>query len=142
MKIGITGTRSGMSPEQKIQFIKLIDKLKPTSFIDGCCIGVDEETYLIVKEMGIQTIGRPGYSALTQENINEFRSVYQRDIMHMAQTHFARNRDIVKESDIMIAIPYELNGKGGTNYTIDYSIKMKKPLYIILRNGEIITHNV
>lgn len=141
-KIGITGTRLGMSEQQKKKFLDLIAELKPDVFIDGCCIGVDEECFLLVKEMEIQTVGRPGYSALTNESINLNRSQYQRDIMHPSKTHFARNRDIVDESDIMIAIPYELNGKGGTNYTIDYAIKRRKPLFIILRDGELITHNL
>jgi len=142
MIVGITGTRFGMSSEQNIAFVELINILKPTVLVDGCCTGVDEECFLIARNLKIKTVGRPGYSALTQENINEFRSSYQRDIMHPSKTHFARNRDIVNESQIIIAIPYELNNKGGTNYTIQYTIKMEKPLYVILREGQIITYNV
>lgn len=142
MKLGITGTRSGMSPEQKVKFLELIEELKPDVFIDGCCVGVDEECFLLVKDLLLVTVGRPGYSALTQEEINNNRSVYQRDKMYPSKTHFARNRDIVNESDVMIAIPYELGGKGGTNYTIDYAIKVGKPLYIILRDGATKTHNI
>jgi hypothetical protein len=142
MKLGITGTRTGMSDAQRKEFNDLLVFLKPDALIDGCCVGVDEECFLLARNFKIKTIGRPGYSALTQENINEFRSIYQRDVMHMAKTHFSRNKDIVDESDIMIAIPYELGGKGGTNYTIAYAIKMKKPLYIILRDGQTITHNI
>jgi len=52
-------------------------------------------------------------------------------------THFARNRNIVDSSDLLIATPFnDLDRKkGGTWYTINYALKKGVDTIIILPNG-------
>jgi hypothetical protein len=53
--------------------------------------------------------------------------------------YFIRDRDVVDESELMVACPkqYMELGKmpGGTWWTIDYTRKVKKPLAIVWPNG-------
>jgi hypothetical protein len=52
-------------------------------------------------------------------------------------THFARNRNIVDASDILIVIPYqdEWQPSGGTWYTHDYAVKKGVLVVIIELSG-------
>lgn len=136
MKIGITGTSSGMSDEQKFSFETLMEQLTPDELHEGCCIGVDSEAYIYAKERSIFTVGHPGFYAKNPDDLSK-RDIRQRDCMMEATNHFARNRNIVNTSDIMIGIPYKLDGIGGTNYTINYARTKMKPIYIIHRDGKI-----
>lgn len=118
MKIGITGTRKGMSGAQKVAFVTFLINNEITEQVDGCCIGVDAESFEIAKRWGIKTIGRPGHS---KRNPNELsnRDNRERDVMHESKPFFERNRDIVDGCEMLVAMPYELGTGGGTNYTIN-----------------------
>lgn len=54
-------------------------------------------------------------------------------------SYFARNRNIVNETDAMLIIPYTetWQPKGGTWYTHDYAKKMMKPIWIIWPDGSL-----
>lgn len=138
MILGITGTRSGMSELQRSIYITFIRHHKPEKQIDGCCVGVDSEAFEIAMKEGIFTIGKPGYSARNPKDLT-LRDNEPRDEMHEPKPHFVRNRDIVNECDYLIAMPYILGARGGTNYTINYARKVGKKMLIILRGGHMIS---
>ncbi len=54
-----------------------------------------------------------------------------------AKTHFARNRDIVDETEVLIACPCEMEhqDRGGTWYTADYALKRGKRTIIVWPDG-------
>jgi hypothetical protein len=56
---------------------------------------------------------------------------------HLPKSFFARNRDIVDETDILIAIPATKKKTGGTWYTINYSRKQKKRRVSVYTDGSI-----
>ena len=57
--------------------------------------------------------------------------------MSAPKSFFARNRDIVDETDIWIATPATKKEMGGTWYTINYSHKQKKHRVIVYPDGSI-----
>jgi hypothetical protein len=57
--------------------------------------------------------------------------------MSEPKSFFARNRDIVDETDMLIATPATKKETGGTWYTINYSRKQKKQRVIVYPDGSI-----
>lgn len=139
MKIGVTGTRSGMNEHQ---YKELMDEMKmvltessltnqSVEVHHGDCVGVDVEFAEIAKELGFKTICHPPEK-------NELRAFHKSDEIREPKSYFARNRNIVDECDLLIVIPYQDSHQtsGGTWYTHDYAVKKQKPVYVIFPMNE------
>ena len=50
MRIGLTGTREGMTEQQKRSLIQLLAEYRPTEFHHGDCVGADAEAHTIVQQ--------------------------------------------------------------------------------------------
>jgi hypothetical protein len=129
--IGMTGTREGMTAAQKLTFAKIIGQsMKNTKvFHHGDCLGADADGHDMAVELGIETHVHPPIKT-------EVRAYKEGTYMAEPDGYFARNRDIVNASDLMVATPVtDFETKGGTWYTINYAKKMNKPLIIISPDG-------
>lgn len=148
VRIGITGTRSGMTIEQwrKVQQI-LTNLWKDRGSVnawnewhDGDCVGADEQGHGLVETLEhngmvafVKLIGHPG-----KEWHNALRANRVFDKTLAVKPPLARNKDIVDSVDVMIAAPkqYDEQGKGsGTWATIRYANKVKKPLFTVWPDG-------
>lgn len=143
MNIGFTGRRDGLSQEQHNALDKFLFKIKKENFntittIQGGCIGADEQFYHLSKVYDMYRITYPGHSA--KDNTSLSFDYSDSNEIAISKTYFERNRNIVNDSYLMVACPYgdDFNKSGGTNYTINYSIKQGKKIYIILPDGKII----
>jgi len=121
-----------------------------TSFHHGDCVGADADADDYIrgyrnadkggKWYGVCTIIiHPGPDEETRAHCGR-REDNDRDILLEPKNHFARNRDIVDESTIIIACPRHTEAPppktgGGTWQTIEYARKKKKPIVIIWPNG-------
>jgi hypothetical protein len=135
LKIGFTGTRHGMTDAQKDSFFKMIGDLKPLYFLHGDCIGADDDAAHLVSLNDPETVivALPGPE-------KEMRAFNQcSDEVRPVKTHFARNRDIVDETDLLIATPQQdaHQPKGGTWYTVDYALKKGKRVVMIWPDGTV-----
>lgn len=131
MRIGFTGTRSGMSDLQKQSVIDFIKSKVITKIIHGGCIGADMDFHYICKDYYREVY--PGHFKNNPNDRTLQGNYLDADLIHESQSHFKRNRDIVDNCDILIATPYNNNGKGGTWYTINYAKKIGKPIIIFER---------
>lgn len=134
MKIGFTGTRSGMSLPQKKTFKKLIENLNFEQFSHGDCVGADDDSAEIVfslKGKDVIKIHPP---------INDKFRAFNKNFKGYAEPkdYLDRNRDIVDECDILIACPLEnvWGYKGGTWYTVNYAKKNNKTVVVIWNTGK------
>lgn len=159
--IGFTGTRQGMTKQQKIKFLSILYHFEPElrEFHHGQCVGSDFEACQLVEMFSCQARSdiydedidqhlHPGYPA------DDYRDkTYQaqiclhpgtRAVHHLAKPFLVRNRDIVKSSDLMIATPVEkpLPNRGGTRYTVNFARLHNKPLIIIWPDGSTTQENV
>lgn len=122
MKIGVTGTRSGMNEIQKenltFYLSRVINTYGVVSFHHGDCIGVDVESAAIAKKLGFYIISHPPTK-------NDLRGHFCSDEQRIPQTYFKRNREIVDETDVLFVVPFqnEHQNNGGTWYTYDYAVK-------------------
>lgn len=134
MKIGVTGTRSGMNKRQKKEFTELLSDLlidcmannENGEFHHGDCVGVDVEAAKIAKKLGYIVVCHPPVK-------DELRAYHNSDEIREPKSYFARNRNIVDETDVLIVVPYQDSHQshGGTWYTHDYAVKKDKPRHII-----------
>jgi hypothetical protein len=139
MKIGFTGTQAGMSVPQQDMFLYLMYQFTPQEFHHGDCIGADAEAHDIVTEQC------PGTKIIVHPPNNSSKRAFKRgDDIRVPLEYIQRNRYIVVESDIVIAAPRELKEvlRSGTWSTIRFAKTIKKPLYIIMRDGSVEPHNV
>lgn len=133
MIIGFTGTRNGMTEAQKETVRRLVRELQPTLAVHGDCVGADANFHAIVRvvapECRIMICPGPDDS---------MRAFCDADMEMARKTHFARNRDIVNGSDLMIGTPYQMRecNSGGTWYTINYSRKVKRETRIVWPDGD------
>lgn len=143
IKIGFTGTQIGMQKLQKRAFRQLIWELigegNQVEFHHGDCKGADKEAHnFIVNDFETELILHP-------PKIDSKRAFCDFSQCREPKLYLDRNKDIVAESEIMIATPKEfaMQWKGsGTWATIRYAKQAKKPLYIIFPDGSITKENL
>lgn len=150
MRIGFTGTQEGMTNDQLIQVHMLLGDLQAagaTHAIHGMCIGADAQFHEQAKGFKYVTVGYPGVTAFGEM---KHRSACKPDEVVPAKPFLIRNRDIVRESDVMIATPKEareqalglLSIRSGTWATIRYARSAHKPLLIVWPDGSGTAENV
>jgi hypothetical protein len=126
MRIGVTGTRSGMTEYQKKEVTTMLAKFGSSNYLHhGDCVGVDVEVAQIARELGYHIICHPPEK-------DDLRGFFYSDSYELPKSYFARNRDIVDSTDFLFVVPYQMEWQlnGGTWYTHDYAVKKKKPLKI------------
>ncbi len=138
-KIGITGTRSGASEQRLVSLGHLMGSVvarKPiVELHHGDCVGVDLQAAIMASNMDIHTVCHPPVD-------ESLRAFHNSDTTLPKLNHFARNRNIVDASDLLIVIPYqdEWQPRGGTWYTHDYAVKKGVDVAIIELDGTIRWH--
>ena len=133
MRVGVTGARAGIN---EIQHNNLTEWLKNTDVIQfrqGDCVGADVEVSAIIRETF------PACVIITHPPIKDvLRGYFKADIILEEKSYFARNRDIVNGSEVLIGFPsHRSRHAGGTWYTINYAIKMGVRVYIFHKDGEV-----
>jgi hypothetical protein len=131
MKLGVTGTRSGMSEDQKLKVIEFLDSQAFSELHHGDCVGVDVEVAELAKHKGIRIVCHPPLK-------DELRGWFDSDQTNPPLSYFARNRNIVDQTDQLLVVPFQTSPQdnGGTWYTFDYAKKKGKPTTVIFPDQE------
>jgi hypothetical protein len=124
-----------MSPAQIKAVTMVVVKIAGTGKLwtlhHGDCVGADEDFGVIARAFGAVVETHPGPTP-------GMRAHGGADRTHPVEGNFKRNRRIVDVSAAMIATPFEPTHRdhGGTWYTVDYTLRQKKPLALVLpRSG-------
>jgi hypothetical protein len=137
MIVGFTGTQRGMTLEQRITLRKILSKIFYTNtgfglpqFRHGDCIGADSEAHDIARDLGYWIAVHPP----TKSNK---RAHKKGNLICATKDYLDRNKDIVSVSNVLIAIPGEVQEmiRSGTWSTIRYAKKNLKPVVIIWPDG-------
>lgn len=153
MRLGYTGTQNGMNSFQKAEFILLLNRYMPTAFHHGDCIGADAQAHFLFLDWHCEhdTISRRivVHTPVLKGKIAWCGVVAKYPVGMAAKLlacanpviilncepkpYLERNKDIVDESDVMIACPKEVEHtlRSGTWATIRYSWKQKKETIVI-----------
>ena len=136
MIIGMTGARDGMTEKQKDMFAAGLYTLGGIQFHHGDCVGADADAHDIARATGLHIVTHPPEK-------DELRAFKVGDEARDPKNYFARNRDIVNESEILIGFPRGMvETGGGTWYTINYGKKQGKPVYIVYPDGSLEKFNM
>lgn len=139
MNIGFTGTRKGMSEEQKKMVEEvLLDFAKGLTFLvvhHGACLGADYDFHMIARKIDIIDILvyiYPGQHGYRKDLFLGANKIYKE------KPYLERNQDIVNNSDFLIACPDGMEKlRSGTWSTIRRAKKQKIHTLIIYPNGDI-----
>lgn len=139
MKIGFTGTRKGMTENQAAGVTRAVMDLafrygeELMEFHHGDCMGADAQINAVLKRgfpFGIKRVSHPPANS----SLRAFCEVHE---AREPKEYLARNRDIVTETDCLIAAPGE--GSRGTWYTVRYAEKVGKPVTVVRPDGCAVT---
>ncbi len=141
--IGFTGTRRGMTHQQRKAVRSILDRYESGQFCHhGDCVGADAEFHSIAQHAGHFVIIHPPES-------NQYRAWSKfdyviapenpRDSILPVAPYMVRNRAIVDASDLMIATPWESEERnsGGTWATVRMARAVRKPIAIVWPSGRI-----
>ena len=134
MKIGITGTRSGMTVPQEKNIREFFDSLEGVGceFHHGDCVGVDVDVAQIANDYQFRTICHPPIK-------DDLRGWHESNEVRESFSYFKRNRNIVDETDILMVVPFqsEWQSNSGTWSTHDYANKHNKDIVIFFPDGQV-----
>ncbi len=132
MIIGFTGTRQGMTPNQRKAVRQLLaqlrDKVKEAHH--GDCLGADEDFHITAISFKFYMVGHPPQDP-------RWRSFSEFDEIREPKNYLARNMAMVDEIDRLIACPssYEEEVRSGTWATVRYARKKGTLVTIIRPDG-------
>ena len=128
MKVGFTGTQTGMSERQKKRLREELNGA--TQLHHGDCIGADEEAVKIARELGIEIVMHP------PTNDSKRAWTYQTGDQVWAQApYLERNKEIVRATDRLVAAPKtnQEEVRSGTWSTVRYARSLNKLITVLER---------
>lgn len=136
MKVGMTGTRSGLTEHQLKAFNSTFTLLEMEEFHHGDCVGADAEIANRIREivriqgLNLTIVSHPC-------TITNARAYTAADETHEPVGPLDRNKLIVDSVDLMLAFPGKMKEqqRSGTWFTIRYARKQGVPLVIFWPDG-------
>jgi len=136
LKVGFTGTKQGMTVEQKKVFWETVMVNEISEFHHGDCVGADADAHeIMVTDHDI--IIHPPKNPSKRAFCKKYREIREE------KEYLDRNHDIVDETDMLIACPCGHSEviRSGTWATIRYATKRGKLVFIIYPDGTISYRN-
>jgi hypothetical protein len=130
----LTGTRTGMSLEQRTSVRSLVSSMLATYGTviahHGDCIGADADFHAICRELGVTIHGHPPANP-------QARAFCTFDVEHDPAQYMDRNYAMVQLADRIIATPSEPAEKtrSGTWATVRMARRAKKKIAIVEPDG-------
>ena len=129
--IGFTGTRRGMTAEQKTVLRSLL-QAAGGEFHHGDCIGADAEAHDIAQANGLEPVIHP-----PTDPKQRARKEAKRILAPLP--YLRRNKEIVRETELLIATPgeFEEQHRSGTWSTVRHARRLGRRVLVILPDGKL-----
>jgi len=131
--LGFTGTKMGMTSEQRVKVVWLLKEFAPNNVHHGDCVGGDEEfhelaglTRKIVRHV------HPPIEPKYRANV----MIRDKDVLYSQKSYHKRNHDIVEASSVLIAAPGQTTEilRSGTWSAVRYAKGLSdRPRIVIVR---------
>lgn len=141
--IGFTGTRRGMSRDQKRAVTALLRRLSPDEAHHGICIGADEDFHNVVRSLfgeDVTIIGHPGVNNRRESPTRATLAERDCDFVLPEKFYLVRDDDIADSGvDGLIACPYSAleERRSGTWATVRKARKRGRKVYLVMPSGDI-----
>ena len=136
MIVGFTGTRNGMTPEQRLFLSTFLisNRIEATEAHHGDCVGADADFHQLCMGASIPVVIHPP-EFRPNDSLRAYCEGYR--TLLLPKGYLARNRDIVNASEVIFACPRLMvqEDRGGTWYTINFATKKQKTVYIFWPDG-------
>lgn len=135
--IGFTGTRAGMTREQKFAVLEILRDYDRFILRHGNAIGADEQVHTMVELFWPGTLIYCYPSTLVTTQSWRDRSNSPLAIWREPKDPLVRNKDIVDESKVLIATPHYTREerRSGTWHAIRYARKRGVYRFIVWPDG-------
>lgn len=131
IKLGFTGTRKGMTERQRQCLAYLLRDLRILELHHGDCVGADAQADEAARHVALMRVVHPP----TDQKARAFCNVADdnRCTTRERRPYLERNRDIVDETDVLIAAPKGMREepRSGTWATVRYARKLGKRIVIL-----------
>lgn len=139
-KIGFSGSRRGMTKAQKVVVKEILGGYSRFELHHGDCVGADEDAHNIARELEAEGQINLAKIVVHPPSNNKLRAYTTPDVLRKEKEYLERNKDIVNETDFLIACPnrdivHIGPGGGGTWATVRYARNVEKPVTIVYLNG-------
>jgi hypothetical protein len=135
MIIGFTGTRQGMTQNQRISFVQnTCYFVEDVEFHHGDCVGADEQAHLLIVAHAKKIVIHPPSDDKLRAFCDRFSANLNTLIVVMPdRSYIDRNHDIVNSCDMLIAAPAQNYNilRSGTWATIRYARERGKRVNIL-----------
>jgi len=141
--ISFTGTREGMTDEQKATVEKILRKIRPAWIVHGDCVGADTDFHNIAEALR-REFNYDHFRIRVRPCDHESRAWNQNyDEICEVRPPLSRNKDIVHDGSILIATPLQQGEirRSGTWHTIRFAKGLTQPVAIVWPNGRIRSQN-
>lgn len=127
MKVGFTGTQKGTTSKQIVELMDFFESNQISEFHHGDCIGADYQADLAGKSYDLPIILHPPTNPKKRAFCEGYSEIREE------KPYLVRNRDIVDESDMLVACPGgPEEPRSGTWSTIRYAHKQGKEVLIFM----------
>jgi hypothetical protein len=131
--VGFSGTRRGMTSEQSRALRRSLASFEDAVLHHGDAVGADAEAHEQAVVLGWSVIIHPPINAAWRA-----RKVASEE--RAPKPYLVRNRDIVDETELLIAAPAEAveHLRSGTWSTVRYARRLGRPISIIKPDGTVV----
>jgi predicted Rossmann fold nucleotide-binding protein DprA/Smf involved in DNA uptake len=150
MILGFTGTRKGMTDQQRTTLARHLAALGPHIYLHGGAPGADEESHEVALEQVLPCCMRIEVYPCNERQASFFQNAKPKVflagkdmVVYPIRKPLDRNRLIASRCDRLIATPAgkEEQRRSGTWATIRYAIQAGKPVTIIQPDGSTYTRD-
>jgi hypothetical protein len=149
MRLGFTGTRDPITAAQKGWLWHLFDIMHIEVGHHGACINADEEFHLAALAHNVPLMVHPSNSkSHLAQGLISLKCLQGGPLVTIlpAKPPLNRDRDIVSATTGLVALPKQLQEPpplqwGGTWYTVNYALRLNRPVVIYYPDGRIEKRN-
>lgn len=135
MVIGFTGTRQGMTDQQRRALKQILEGLVPDVLAHGGAVGADDQADLLASELGVPRVVYP--SDMPAERV-PYDALQRRGgssvvIRVPPMPPLERNRHIAFAADLLLAAPHEHREilRSGTWATVRAARRLGRPVVVL-----------
>jgi len=142
VKLGITGTRHGLSTAQYAALRCVLEEMEPAALLHGACRGADAVAIAIACAALEPTPYIIAYPC-TLKSWTDADALTYSDEVFQPQPPLQRNRCIVRDCDHLLALPQGMTEevRSGTWSTVRAARKAGRPITIVWPDGGVTEEN-